>query len=986
MRSKAPFLILAAVVLAAAGFFVLGGGPSTPPGQELGRAEAQEAPEQPAAPVDLVGVGDGDGDGDRAAVDDALVGDGALDDGSHPWAGKLAGVTGRIVEEDGTPVVAMRVELLEVDLSSIMKVEHSAMGLESPEVGEAFTDEEGRFLLDDARQTAYHALNIGRGTGRATVRFIEHALEHGELTDVGDIVLPAFGTLVGTVIDEDGEPVAGARIRALPIPEVVVQSGVLDLREGTVVAGGEDDDRKLAFDIPRRAFQVLERLPVPTTYSAADGTFRLEGVTPGAVSGGADFPKHVAAPFGPIDLAAGEEKDVGELELLFGREVTGKVTDGAGRPVAGVEVSAGALNPLVPVGLMQPAGVTDEAGRYSVEGIPEDGRLLGIARRTSSETWTVAEAAGVGDVVDIVLPTATPVLVKLRDEEGEPIEGGDVRFTETGGESEMVQAMLVMNMFEGFDPEPAKSREVEPGDYEVGNVTYGDWSVEARAPGYAPAFGEVTHAGDGTSLTLTMTRGNVIRVTVTDEATGELLPKAHAMLMGPKGGFMGSYAGGFTDEEGVAELGPVSSTFLQDVKSGRSFFGGVSVVVEHPEHGTSYEDVADDLAFVDGSIDVAVALPARCTLTGRVSWAGEDPPGLYMIALRHIEEEMKLQMTSPPRTALTNQEGRFRFTGVAPGKYRATIMERWLQGDPISLIIDQKEPKVLDDRSVDVEVAKDNFLDVQLSPEGEGPTGSFAGRVTSNGAGVPGLKVEVRGLEEALVLETNSVGEFETPQISTMKRVGIRISGPIPMDDGELVEQKVYDEWNRPKAEQTTRIDLDLNYQRVRIAVVDKETGAPLPGAEVKMRGKGRRSWRGGTEKTTDAKGMASFVVPDGDERTIQVTKKGYGTLRLEVSERDAGETLTAELQPAVPCRGTVVPPEGANRDRLFFRVDTGGGRGEGWTQVDSDELTFNVEGLMPGTYRAETWTGTQGMIQVEFDLGPNGDENLVLDFTRPIK
>ena len=59
-------------------------------------------------------MGDG-GDGDRANVDDALVGDGALDDGAHP-AGKLAGVTGRIVEEDGTLVVAMRVELLEVDL------------------------------------------------------------------------------------------------------------------------------------------------------------------------------------------------------------------------------------------------------------------------------------------------------------------------------------------------------------------------------------------------------------------------------------------------------------------------------------------------------------------------------------------------------------------------------------------------------------------------------------------------------------------------------------------------------------------------------------------------------------------------------------------------------------------------------------------------------------------------------------------------------
>lgn len=48
--------------------------------------------------------------------------------------------------------------------------------------------------------------------------------------------------------------------------------------------------------------------------------------------------------------------------------------------------------------------------------------------------------------------------------------------------------------------------------------------------------------------------------------------------------------------------------------------------------------------------------------------------------------------------------------------------------------------------------------------------------------------------------------------------------------------------------------------------------------------------------------------------------------------------------------------------------------------------LPFSVEGLIPGAYRAETWTGSKGMIQVEFNLGPNGDENLVLDFTRPIK
>lgn len=988
MRSQAPILALVAVVLLGGGFFFLfGRGPQTPIDAGGSREPIAEEPTRDDTSADLVGVQGSNDDLDRAAVDASLLADEVPVEGAHPWAGQLAGVTGRIVEEDGAPVVGMRVELLEIDLSNIMKVEHSAMGLDAPELGEAFTDEEGRFLIDGARRNAYHAFNIGRGTGRATIRFIENALEHGELTDVGDIVLPAYGTLVGTVIDEDGEPVGGARVRALPIPEMIVQSGVLDLREGSVVAGGEDDDRKMAFDVPRRVFQLYERLPVPTTYSAADGTFRLEGVMPGTISGGADYPKHVGAPFGPIELSAGEEHDVGELELLFGREVTGKVTDGAGRPVAGVEVAAGALNPLFPAGLMQPAGVTDDLGNYSIEGIPEEGRLMGIARRTKSESWTVAEGSGASDVVDIVLPTATPVLVKLRDAEGEPITGGKIMFEARGGDNDMMRGMMAMSMLEGTKPEPAKSREIEPGNYEIERVTYGEWSIEAEAPGYAPAYGQVNHTGEGTNATLTMSRGNVIRVTVTDEATGELVRNAHAMLMAPKGVFVDSYAGGFTNAEGVTELGPLSSTFLKDVQTGESFFGGVSVAVEHPRHGTAYVDVAEELAFVEGAIDVAVALPASCTLNGRVSWAGENPPGLYMILLRHVEEDPKLQMTSPPRTALTNHEGRFRFTGVAPGKYRATIMERWLEGDPISLIIDQKEPRVLDDRALDVEVDAENFLDVQLSPEGAGPTGSFAGRVTANGAGVPDLKVEVRGLDEDLELTTNSLGEFETPQISTMKRVGIRISGPVPMDDGELVDQEVYDDWDRPEADQVTRIDIDLDFQKLEVSVVDKTTGQPVAGANVALRGKGRRSWRGGTDTTTNDKGMARVVLPDDEERTLQIKKEGYGTLRLEVDGNNGGDVLVVELQPAVVCKGTVILPEGRSSDRAWFRVDSGGGRGDGWQQADSEDLSFEVKGLMPGTYQAEMWGGPAGgMLKVEFELGQNGDEDLVLDFSNPMR
>lgn len=985
MRSKAPLLLVAVVALAALAFFLTRGQSSEPLVDGLGGVSVADETPTPQEDVELAGVGAGSANVARAAVGAAVAPVATLDEGAHPWAGKLAGVVGRLVEEDGTPVTEMRVELLEGDFSSLMKIEHSALQLESPDLDEDFTDDEGRFHLDGARRGAYHVLNIGRGTGRATLRVIEQALEHGELTDLGDIVMLAFGTIVGTVIDEDGEPVAGARVRAAPVPDIVMQSGILDLREGSVVAGGEEDDRKMAFDIPRRAFQLYERLPIPTTTTAADGSFRLEGVVPGMIAGGADKPEHVAATFGSVELGAGEEKDVGELELLFGRTITGQVTDGAGKPVAGVEVAAGALNPLFPAGLMQPAGVTDESGNYSLDGIPEEGALLGIARRTRSEAWLTADGKPGQDVVDFVLPTATPVLVKVRDQEGEPVPDAEIYLTGTSSDMDMFGGMMAMTMLEGSSGERAKATEIEIGDYLLKDVTYGEWAVEARAPGFAPAYGDVVHSGEGTSITLNATRGNYLRVTVTEAATGNPVPTGHAMLVAPKGPLFDSYAAAWTNAEGVCELGPLSATFLEDVNTGRSFFGGVSVVVEHPEHGTTYVDVKKDLAFIEGTLDVAVAMPPSCTVEGRVTWAGEAPAGLYMLVLRNADERnVKAQSTAPPRTTLSNQEGRFKFTGVAPGEYKMLVMERWLEGDPISLMIEQKEPVMLEDRRFEVEPGDPTFVEFALSETGAGPTGRFAGRITADGAGVPDLKVRIRGLPgDDLEIMTNSLGEFETPEISTMERVGIQIKGPVPMADGSLQDQEIYDDWDRVAADEVKRIDIDLSSQKVIIAVVDRNSGDPISDAKISLKRDGRRRWRGGQTATSNGKGIAEIILPKEGEQEMFVTHPDYGRLTMTVRPSDNGETIRAELQPSVVCKGTVIAPEGGLGGRAFVRVKGQRG-GEGWSQVDPEELTFSFSNMMPGKHRAEMWAGAQGLIEVEFELGSNGSEDIVLDFMNP--
>ena len=991
MRSKAPLFFVAVAAVAALAFFLLqsGGDRSLDVDQE-GRDGATQN-EVTRTPSDLARVDrTNEVNSDRAAAGASDLGATSLAaQGDHPWAGKLAGITGRIVEEDGTPVENMRVELLEIDVSSILKAEHSAMGLEAPEIDEVYTKSDGRFLLQGARRSAYHGLNIGRGTGRATLRPIEQALEHGALTDLGDIVLASFGTIVGTVIDEDGEPVPGARVRAAPIPDEVLRFGILDIREDIVVGFSEDENR-IAMEIPSRLYQVYERLPVPTTTTADDGSFRLEGVMPGMIAGGADMPRHVAGIFGPVELEAGQEVDVGEIELLFGRTVVGRVTDGAGEPVEGVEVAVGALVPIAPVGILQPAGVTGSDGRYEVRGIPEDGALIGVARRTHAEPWIVEE--GRGDSVDFSLKTSAPILVRVRDFEGEPVIGAKIVMeSNEQTPADMFGGMMMMDFLDKDGGRlKVETTEVEPGDYRVEGLTKGQWSVEARAAGYAPAYGEVAIVGEGTTVTLTATRGRTLDVNVVDGATGEPVANAHAMLLAPKGMAFASFAGDFTNAAGVATLGPLSSTFLSDTTQsmGQGWFGGATVVAEHPEFGTAYTD------YEEGMEAVTVELPPSCTLTGRVTWAGDVPRGLYMLILRHEDEENpKLQMTSPPRTTLTNLEGAFKYTGVAPGKYKLLLMERYLEGDPIGIIISQEEPVFVDDRSLIVEVGEENFVDITLSETGVGPMGNFAGRVTAGGAPVAGLDVKFRGGgRENVELKTDGTGSFESPQYSTMETVRIEISGQIPMGDGTTEERTVYEDWERPAADETTRIDIDLDFQKVIVSVVDKNSGEPVAGARVAVqeeRGRTRRRRRGrGTDTKTGEDGLANVILPSDDTYTVTVSHEDYARTTAEVrpgSGPSGQPAVVIQMQPAVVAKGKVIMPAGMTVSaRTFVRVDNGGGRGDGWTQVSEEDQTFEFEGLMPGTYEAQMFTGA-GMVKTEFTLGPNGSENLTLDFANPI-
>jgi len=195
----------------------------------------------------------------------------------------LSGVRGRLVEEDGKPVAGLEVELLELRPSLMLGDFASVFAGTPPKfpdlaVAKAKSGEDGTFTLNGTHGQAPHGLGIDLGGARGTVRVIDRTLASGEVTDLGDLVLGAFVTFRGLICDEDGKPVAGARVRAAALPQIVFQPGVADLgRAAGVMNRGGMGAEVVEFPAALRAWE--SKLPIPTTKSGDDGTFELKGVS-----------------------------------------------------------------------------------------------------------------------------------------------------------------------------------------------------------------------------------------------------------------------------------------------------------------------------------------------------------------------------------------------------------------------------------------------------------------------------------------------------------------------------------------------------------------------------------------------------------------------------------------------------------------------------------------------------------------------------------
>ena len=203
-----------------------------------------------------------------------------------------------------------------------------------------------------------------------------------------------------------------------------------------------------------------------------DGSFRFEGVAPGAYRLTAGEPGWDSSEQGygsvqiEVEVAAGEETGGLELQLESGAFVSGTVRDSGGRPVSGAAIyvrgEGGAVISRWPT-------ETDGAGRFRTRALNSGTWTLSARRgaEASPESAPVRLAPGGTAEVDLELGPATLLLVRVRDAEGRPVGAGLAVTDSSGQKFAGLRVYTDSAIYERYDDGFIVVGPLPPGTYEV---------------------------------------------------------------------------------------------------------------------------------------------------------------------------------------------------------------------------------------------------------------------------------------------------------------------------------------------------------------------------------------------------------------------------------------------------------------------------------------------------------------------------------------
>ncbi|MGE0400080.1 MAG: sigma-70 family RNA polymerase sigma factor [Kofleriaceae bacterium] len=328
----------------------------------------------------------------------------------------------------------------------------------------------------------------------------------------------------GKVVDANGAPVAGAKVKLLGTPS------------------GE---------------QMIEKLETEWT-SGKDGTFIFHAADDAVFEASRGNKRGWARLDGDVAITHRLEIAIGDAPARDAK-ITGKVTDLDGVALADVLVRAIPSDRPAPTNTLRPEPPAPRATAFATTGPDGSFVLEGLDRDLYA---LAAEAPEHANVVKDGIAGGTKNVALVLDPGF--ILGGQV--VTTSGEPVPAYTLLVMRRL-GVAREMVTTRSiVEPdGKFRV-RVTSGEYELVASASGLAPSAPTVAGAGDKDAK-IVVSEGATLTGKVIDATSGAPLPYARVMREGAGGGASAqpANAGTVTREDGTFELtgippGPLSIT------------------------------------------------------------------------------------------------------------------------------------------------------------------------------------------------------------------------------------------------------------------------------------------------------------------------------------------------------------------------------------------------------------------------------------------
>jgi len=560
-------------------------------------------------------------------------------------------IAGRVVDEAGQPIGGAKVMSLMSggDAKSVFPMLFGPS--RSVEVGP-----DGAFVLAglEPGEVAFGAEALGfvPATQRVELRVAERR------EDVV-VTLVRGASIAGTVVDDRGLPIAGAKVGVERMRELAPGFQIQSVDDGSQVETDEN------------------------------GYFMVSGVEGPKVSLVAEAEGHVQQSRGDIEL--GEGSVIFRLDRL-GR-ITGVLLDTEGQPIAGSMVTLNG-RPVAPAR-------TDDEGRFELEGVAPGSVSLSAEGKghVPVEGYTVHVVAG-ATVANVTLRAETGAILvaTVVDAKGQPVVGAEVRVSSVGEQDGAIQIAgggmiraaravsigvgegegIPMPFFDGG----AELRREKTGPDGIARITglpTGPVRVVAEGRADAPSRTvdlQVPRRGTVDTI-LSLRPSGAVLVRVVDSA-GEPIEGARFTLRGPQNAPEPdqSTRQGKTGSDGeatVAQLLAGSYSAVLELDAKPVAFGGggaFQFVIGDAMGGESLESTRRSFqVLADATAEVLLQKPVLTRFHGVVT-AADGPATGVRVTLRTPSDLPMLGGGGGGGSATTAADGSFEIQDVAAGTYQ----------------------------------------------------------------------------------------------------------------------------------------------------------------------------------------------------------------------------------------------------------------------------------------------------------------------------